>query len=445
MGQDQVLICDRNPERADEFAQTADAMGYQAHMWPEGPDEPAGGHTPQLILLACDQSNPDWSEIQERLQRTYPDSRIVHIASPEPGAESVSDPDELKSLLNAAATDPGGTALAEAANPDMCALWAAVHQVAPSNVTVLITGETGSGKEVVARRVHEQSSRAHKPFVAINCAAIPPELLESELFGHEKGAFTGALKRRIGRFERANHGTLFLDEIGDMPLPMQVKLLRALQDRRIERVGGSGEIEVDVRIIAATHCDLTQAIRKGEFREDLFYRLNVFPLAVPPLRQRPEDIENLVSCLTARIEQDSSRAVQLSAGALARLQKYSWPGNVRELANLLEHLSVLYPGQVIEAEDLPPQFGNYARDPVPARDRLPNEILRSSDGLCLDQDPVLPQHGVDLPDYLAQREMAMIRQSLNLTDGVVAKAAKLLNLRRTTLVEKMRKYDIKKE
>lgn len=228
-----------------------------------------------------------------------------------------------------------------------------IEQVSDTEASVLVLGESGTGKEVVARNIHTLSSRASKPFIPINCGAIPGELLESELFGHEKGAFTGAITSRQGRFELANGGTLFLDEIGDMPLPMQVKLLRVLQERCFERVGSNKSIDVNVRIIAATHRNLEEAIKEGKFREDLFYRLNVFPIEMPPLRERAEDIPLLFNELISRIESENRPSVRLMPDAMNALCEYNWPGNIRELANLVERLTILYPKGILSKEDLP--------------------------------------------------------------------------------------------
>src|SRR5258708_4624295 len=245
---------------------------------------------------------------------------------------------------------PSGASMA------MRAVHRLVEQVAPFDTNVLILGESGTGKEMVARHVHELSDRAAHPFVPGNCGAIPADLLESELFGHEKGAFTGALSTRLGRFEFAEGGTLFLDEIGDMSLQMQVKLLRVLQERTFERVGSNKTIWCNVRIIAATHRDLDAAILAGRFREDLYYRLNVFPLQMPPLRERLDDLPVLIEHLVQRQGQVAGRAIQLDQAAMACLSRNRWPGNVRELANLLERLAILFPAQTISAADLPERY-----------------------------------------------------------------------------------------
>ncbi|MEL7045980.1 MAG: sigma-54 dependent transcriptional regulator, partial [Pseudomonadota bacterium] len=231
-----------------------------------------------------------------------------------------------------------------------------IAQVAPAEASVLILGESGTGKEVVARGVHRLSPRARGPFVPVNCGAIPGELLESELFGHEKGAFTGAISARQGRFEMAAGGTLFLDEIGDMPLQMQVKLLRVLQERCFERVGSNRSQDCDVRVIAATHQDLERRVDEGEFRMDLFYRLNVFPIEVPPLRERVEDVPALVRRFTEILESEQRGQVRIAEDAMVTLMHYPWPGNVRELSNLVERLAILHPDAEVRSAELPERF-----------------------------------------------------------------------------------------
>ncbi|KTC82075.1 sigma-54 dependent transcriptional regulator [Legionella cincinnatiensis] len=315
-----------------------------------------------------------------------------------------------------------------------------IEQVADTEASVLVLGESGTGKEVVARNIHAFSSRANKPFIPINCGAIPGELLESELFGHEKGAFTGAITSRQGRFELANSGTLFLDEIGDMPLPMQVKLLRVLQERCFERVGSNKSIDVNVRIIAATHRNLEEAIKEGKFREDLFYRLNVFPIEMPPLRERTEDIPLLFNELIARIESENRPIVHLMPDAMAALSEYSWPGNIRELANLVERLTILYPKGILSKEDLPQKIRSEYKPVYFDLDASGSEreaLLR-----VISQATVSSTEGIDLKEHLVKTELALISQALNESDWVVAHAANYLNMRRTTLVEKMRKYGL---
>jgi sigma-54 specific flagellar transcriptional regulator A len=323
-----------------------------------------------------------------------------------------------------------------------------IRQVAPFDSSVLVLGESGSGKELVARTIHDCSPRRDKPFVAINCGAIPAELLESELFGHEKGAFTGAINTRKGRFEMAEGGTLFLDEIGDMSLPMQVKLLRVLQERVFERVGGNRPQRCDVRIIAATHRDLEGAIERGSFREDLFYRLSVFPLEMPSLRQRLDDLPALISEFNQRLVQRGLSSIRFSPSAMGALCRYGWPGNVRELSNLVERMAILMPHGEVRAADLPEKYrgalpveevsGAALVAMMEAEPQVTETFAYAGEG-----DPsVLPQGGLDLKDHLAGIEIGLIRQALNSANGVVAHAAKLLRVQRTTLVEKLRKYGL---
>ena len=321
-------------------------------------------------------------------------------------------------------------------------------QVADKDVNVLITGESGTGKEVVARNLHFHSYRRHKPFVPVNCGAIPAELLESELFGHEKGAFTGAISDRPGRFELAKGGTLFLDEMGDMPHHMQVKLLRVLQERTFERVGGRKEIKADVRIIAATHRNLEEEIAEGRFREDLYYRLNVFPVEMPALRQRREDIPLLINELVLRSENEKRGSIRFNPAAIMALCQYDWPGNVRELANLVERLTILYPYDVIAPDDLPPKYQTVV-DVKSTKGQVPEAIEEvaaadEQERLEAGGSPQvdLPVNGIDLKNYLSTLESHLIQQALDDCEGVVARAAEKLNIRRTTLVEKMKKYEM---
>ncbi len=318
-----------------------------------------------------------------------------------------------------------------------------IEQVADTEATVLILGESGTGKEVVARKLHYNSSRRGKPFVPVNCGAIPADLLESELFGHEKGAFTGAISARQGRFEMADGGTLFLDEIGDMSMPMQVKLLRVLQERSFERVGSNKTIQCNVRIIAATHRNLEEAIKEDRFREDLYYRLNVFPIEMPPLRERRDDIPVLVNDLIARIEKEKRGSVRLTPAAVMALTQFNWPGNVRELANLIERLAILYPYGIVDVKDLPEKFRVGMNITESASD-LPEVTVAGEEPGIVESVPRLPNEGIDLKSHLSNMELSLIRQALDECDGVVAHAAKRLNMRRTTLVEKLRKYGLQR-
>lgn len=319
-------------------------------------------------------------------------------------------------------------------------------QVADKDVSVLITGESGTGKEVVARNLHYNSPRRDKPFVPVNCGAIPAELLESELFGHEKGAFTGAINSRAGRFELAEGGTLFLDEIGDMPLNMQVKILRVLQERCFERVGSNKTQSVDVRIIAATHRNLEQMIADNNFREDLYYRLNVFPIELPSLKERSEDIPLLINELVSRMESEQRGSIRFNSAAIMSLCQHDWSGNVRELANLVERMAIMHPYGVIGVQDLPSKYRHVdiiEEDFVHAP-AAPSNPPAGANYVSMNDTPLLPEQGIDLREYINNLEMSLIQQALNDCGGVVARAADKLCVRRTTLVEKMRKYDMQR-
>ncbi|RTE85664.1 MULTISPECIES: sigma-54 dependent transcriptional regulator [Gammaproteobacteria] len=336
-----------------------------------------------------------------------------------------------------------------------------IAQVAPSNANVLILGESGTGKEVVAKGVHDTSLRSKGPFVPVNCGAIPPDLLESELFGHEKGAFTGAIGTRKGRFELAEGGTLFLDEIGDMPMPMQVKLLRVLQEREFERVGGNKTLRADVRVVAATHQHLEELIKEGKFREDLYYRLNVFPIEMPALRERDDDIPLLVQELASRQKEREGIELRFTDNALGSLTTHRWSGNVRELANLIERLCITHAGRVVDVADLPGKYRDATAEPY--KPSYPDEMqerdalnaMFAEDEAVLDDvlypegsglvPARLPEEGVDLKTLLGDLEVDLIRQALEQQDWVVARAAERLGMRRTTLVEKMKKYQLAKE
>lgn len=396
----------------------------------------------------------------------------------------------------------------------MCIVRRLIEQVAPTDANVLILGESGTGKEVVARAIHDLSNRSKKPFVPVNCGAIPGELLESELFGHEKGAFTGAFATREGRFELAEGGTLFLDEIGDMPFQMQVKLLRVLQERTFTRVGSNKIITANVRVIAATHQNLEKMVQENRFREDLFYRLNVFPIETPPLRERTDDIPLLIQELVNRHGKEQHTTIRFTQRAMLMLMQNEWKGNVRELSNLVERLLILHPNEVVDISDLPGKYhgDKVANDPVAEREALleaftaPDEFDSADDFNGLDDSslmstvpnafsaknasskaaanaaaaasssvvvpspepngakgkgdlpdlpvirdeadmaeafvPRLSPDGVNLKDMITDIEISMIKQALEQTNGVVAKAAETLGLRRTTLIEKMKKYGL---
>lgn len=329
-----------------------------------------------------------------------------------------------------------------------------VARVSRTDATVLIQGESGTGKEVVAKLVHDLSVRSAGPFIPINCGAIPSELLESELFGHEKGSFTGAVASRKGRFELAAGGTLFLDEIGDMPFAMQVKLLRVLQEKAFERVGGMKSIPCDVRIIAATHQNLESKIEENLFRADLYYRLSIFPIEIPPLRERHGDIPSLINAFLKSAKREGRGSLEFSDEAVGRLETYDWPGNVRELSNLIERLMVLSPNQLVGPSELPDRYRSSAPTEIQSTHDSPQMDLleqKAGDELFAKVEP-LPTDGslplfldepIDLKAKLAAVEHDLIVAALDQTDWVTAHAANWLKLQRTTLVEKMRKYGIK--
>jgi len=324
-----------------------------------------------------------------------------------------------------------------------------ISQVANSNANVLILGESGTGKEVVARNIHCLSKRRNKNFVPINCGAIPPDLLESELFGHEKGAFTGAITSRPGRFSMAEGGTLFLDEIGEMPMAMQVKLLRVLEERVFERVGGTATIHADVRIVAATHRNLEDMVKKGTFREDLFFRLDVFPIEIPALRERIDDLPLLTKELISRLERANQNSVRFTKMAVITMSKYDWPGNVRELANLIERMSIKHPNGLVNENNLPTRIcaNISSKNKGLELDNLDDNNLQPDYNKLDSINPPqlnFPAEGFDLKTYISNVEVKIIEEALNNTNGVIAHAAKSLGLRRTTLAEKMRKYNIDK-
>jgi len=398
-----------------------------------------------------------------------------------------------------------------------------IKTLAASSSTALVTGESGTGKELVAQALHAHSPRASGPFVPINCGAIPRDLIESELFGHRKGTFTGAVSDRLGRFELAHGGTLFLDEIGDLPMDMQVKLLRVLQERCILPVGASREVQIDVRVVAATHKNLENEVAEGRFREDLYYRINVLPVSTTPLRERPEDIASLLLFYADKHVLPGSRALKFSAEMLDMLQAYTWPGNVRELSNLVDRFSTLFPGQTLHVHTVPAcmmpsglaalqaqrmakmpgtgpvQQGAFlAAQPVqePAsgedpfrglQDGVPTQpgdacgpwsqtdplahlfssddsfasvavpksvpaMLSASNDEMNDVEEVillaqgiqtLPPDGISLKQHLIEVERSLIEQALTRTQGNVSQTAKLLQLQRTTLIEKINKYDLR--
>jgi transcriptional regulator with GAF, ATPase, and Fis domain len=313
-------------------------------------------------------------------------------------------------------------------------------KVAPTESTVLVTGESGTGKELLVRALHANSKRMDQPFMPINCGAIPKDLIESELFGHEKGAFTHAIKTRSGRFELADGGTIFLDEIGELDLNLQVKILRVIQEKEFERVGGSRTQKVDVRIVAATNRDLEEEVEKGNFREDLFYRLNVIPMRLPPLRERGSDIMVLAEYFLRRFCTEKSRSpLVIDREAKQMLLSYHWPGNVRELENFMERLSILCEADVIKPEDLPKKIwkslGTERPEPQPA-------AAPADAGFVWPRLSDLRDHDMDLKTFLDAIEERLLRESLEMADGVKNQAAEILGIKRTTLIEKLKKKKI---
>jgi sigma-54 dependent transcriptional regulator, flagellar regulatory protein len=309
-----------------------------------------------------------------------------------------------------------------------------VGRVGPSNVPVVISGPSGAGKEMVARAIHAASNRTEKPFVAINCGAIPADLIESELFGHERGAFTGAVGRRIGRFEEAHGGTLFLDEIGDMRFDMQVKLLRVLEDGMIQRVGGGAPVSVDVRIVCATHRDISREISEGRFREDLYFRLGVVTVNAPALAERHADIPLLIEHFQSRM--GPAGRVSFSAEAIRRLAAHDWPGNVRELRNVIERARVLFGGETLDGDRIDQLLGH-----APLSTVVP--IAKARPEFKAVTPPVDPERTpINLKTLLETMELERIQMALDMADGVISEAARLLTLKRTTLIEKMRKYRV---
>ncbi len=336
-----------------------------------------------------------------------------------------------------------------------------VSMVAKSNSTVLLRGETGSGKDVIARAIHQESSRDGQ-LVNVNCAAIPSELLESELFGHEKGSFTGADSQRQGRFELSNHGTLFLDEIGDMPMPLQAKLLRAIENKTIQRVGGKQEIKLNLRLICATHQNIEKKIEEGAFRSDLFFRINVFPIEIPSLAERKDDIPLLVEYLLDELKKNGSQIPSFSRSAILALKEYIWPGNVRELKNVIERASIIFPEKEITSKNIKE---NLIRISLPDNREekenlwemtadLVQNISQSEGDNDKDHTPLPhPSHykkwfkfmdKIDLRRHLGEIEIILIESALDKNEGSVTKTAESLKINRTTLIEKMKKLSIKK-
>ena len=464
-----VLIIESNGTRADIVTSAMQFMGYIPQRWDAAQPPGSTTHDWRAVYVGGVEDEAMFEEAIASLDMP-PEQLLVLVGADSPQLERLTRssspyatqievldfPLRYERLAEAVRRAPTPRASGSSAaslrlvgsSTVMGRVNALIRQVSPFDSSVLVLGESGTGKEMVARAIHDCSPRRDKPFVAINCGAIPAELLESELFGHEKGAFTGAISTRKGRFEMAEGGTLFLDEIGDMSLPMQVKRLRVLQERMYERVGSNRTQRCDVRIIAATHRNLETATAEGRFREDLYYRLSVFPLEMPALRERLDDMPELISEFNQRLQRRGLSIVRFSSSAMQSLRQHTWPGNVRELSNLVERLAILYPNGEVRAGDLPEKYRG-----VQPIDEAGGGILRAMlDGQpkpvqaqarsALDTEVLLPEGGVDLKDHLADIEVGLIRQALDITDGVVAHAAKLLHMQRTTLVEKLRKYGL---
>ncbi|HDR47093.1 MAG TPA: sigma-54-dependent Fis family transcriptional regulator [Geoalkalibacter subterraneus] len=305
-------------------------------------------------------------------------------------------------------------------------VFSRLERIVNTESTILILGESGTGKELVAKAIHYNSPRKDKPFVAINCGAIPADLLESELFGHARGAFTGAVSEKAGKFEAADKGTIFLDEIGTMPKHLQMKLLRVLQEQEIERIGTTRKVKLNVRVVSATNADLEGQVKKGQFREDLYYRLNVIPIQLPPLRERREDIALLARNFLQKFCQEMDRSLMsISPAAMTALENYAWPGNVRELENLVERTVALTDSEIIEPQDLPPYIG---------------EATGTDSALA--NAPRVTESGVNMPEIIGNIERTMIQEALELSNGVKARAANLLSINRTTLVEKIKRLKV---
>jgi sigma-54 specific flagellar transcriptional regulator A len=482
-----AVVYDSDSQRAERVADVLRSLGLEPLLIDHSALMRAVIQAPSTppALLIGDIADCDWRELGTALREQLGDVPVVAygsvIAAEQllavigPRVQRLQFPFK-QAALAVALRVPGQVALDEAGDVCMPTGESAavrevtnlIRQVAAHDSSVLILGESGTGKELAARAIHDASPRRQRPFVAINCGAIPAELLESELFGHEKGAFTGAIATRKGRFEIAEGGTLFLDEIGDMSLPMQVKLLRVLQERVFERVGNHTPIRCNVRIIAATHRNLEDSISRGAFREDLFYRLNVFPIDMPSLRSRIDDLPMLVRDFANRNVDAGRSKVELTARTMKVLSAYPWPGNVRELSNLIERLSILCPNRRVDVADLPIKYRPAALlaqlelESVPDTLELPalEESEDTTEEPTLDERDViamlsetdaaqivvqLPPDGLDLRDHLFTIERGLIQQALSRSGGTVAHAARLLKLRRTTLVEKLRKFQMLNE
>ena len=447
---ERILIADDEKNMRWVLSQALEAEGYEVIEAADGKEALTAitEHDPRVVILDHKMPSPDGMEVLRRLRakgHRFPVIMLTAHGNVQTAVEAMKtgateyltkpfDLDELKLSIQKALAMEALAAEVDrlreeldrdwdiegivAADPAMLDLLATVEKVAPTGATVMVYGESGTGKELVARALHRLSTRANKPFISISAGALPETLLESELFGYEKGAFTGAVTAKPGRFEMANGGTLFLDEIGDISAGVQVKLLRVLQERTFERLGGTRSIEVDVRVVAATNRDLQQLIADGTFREDLYYRLSVVPLTIPPLRKRIADIPPLVAHF---MDKFGAGTRTISPHAMEALVAYQWPGNVRELENTIERITILSHGDVIEAEDLPAEV------------RAGVGIVDAG-SRCF----VLPEEGLDLEET----ELDLIRQALERAGGAVPKAAKLLGLTTRTLEARMERYGL---
>ncbi|WP_448382244.1 sigma-54-dependent transcriptional regulator [Desulfosoma sp.] len=451
-----ILVVDDTPETLQVVVEGLQEEGYRVDMASSGLEavKKASQHVYDIVLTDLVMPGMDGLQVLAHFAENHPDTVVIVLtgyATIETAVEAMkrgafdyltkpakldeilvvlerarefialrSENDLLKSQLQARY----GFDKIIGQSPAMQSIYRVIERVARTETTVLITGESGTGKELIANAIHYNSERRDKPLVPINCGAIPEELLESELFGHEKGAFTGALRDRKGRFELAHQGTVFLDEIGDMSPKLQVKLLRFLQERKFERVGGSRTIEVDVRIIAATNKDLDSAVRDGSFREDLYFRLNVIPIHVPPLREREGDIPLLIQhFLRLHCQKKNMPLKKMDKDAVRCMEAYEWPGNVRELENLIERLVILTEGDLIQMHDLPERIRKAAPKPTAPAVEIGEE-------------------GIDLKQILEDLENKLILDALRKAGGVKNQAAKLLGLNRTTLIEKLKKKQL---
>jgi two-component system, NtrC family, response regulator AtoC len=446
-----ILVVDDEKNMRWALERALKAQGYEVYQAEDGKQglEAALHIRPELVILDLKMPEMDGLAVLTALKEQVPEIMVVMITAHGSTASAVEamklgaydyinkpfDIDELKLVVAKALEVENLKATVQRLEHEVKErysfqniigkgqviqnIFALIERIADTNATVLIQGESGTGKELVARALHYSSNRKNNPFIQVNCAALPESLLESELFGHEKGAFTGAIAQRQGRFELANGGTIFLDEIGEISPQVQVKLLRVIQERSFERIGGQQTINIDVRVVAATNKDLAVEMREGRFREDLFYRLNVIPLHMPSLRERKEDIPLLIEHFLKKYD-PKGRISSVHPAALKLLVDYYWPGNVRELENTMERLAIVTPGATIEASDIPTEF-RHSRV-------LPGPEVRF----------MMPESGLDLE----QVEKAFITQALELAQGNKSKAAKLLGLTRHTLLYRIEKHNL---